>query len=219
MINRFSISIFTVIILQLVALSSVAQESTLLLRNGKKLTINSYVVDTADYYNGKISYVTLKGKEKNKYLEDVFSVVDKDGSETILYKPNAELGEILTPAQMKEYTSGIGDARIDKISPLIGIGAVASGLAGAFVPQPQIKMGDSQMGIPIGILVPIAYTATIGETTPKDNKLKQQLPDKANNVHYLMGYQEGVKRKRIKHSLIGASIGFVTGFIIATSVN
>lgn len=195
------------------------QQANIYLRNGKKLAIKEYKLDSSNYYEGKLNYVNLKGKEKDKYLEDVFSVVDSDGKEHILYQQNIEFGELLTPEEMKQYTIGIGDARIAKISPLIAIGGVASGLVGAFIPKPEISLDGSTMEIPIGILVPVAYVGIIGATPPSADKLKERLPDYANNEHYLMGYQEGQKKKRIKHSLIGAGFGFVAGVLIYGAVN
>ncbi len=208
-----------IVALQAAVFNCFAQESELWLRNGKKLTINSYVLDNSDYYDGKITYKTINGKEKSKYLEDVFSVVEKNGKETVFYTQNVEFGEILTPEQMKQYVIGIGDARSTLISPLIGIGGVFSGLLGAFIPQPQIKMGDNTLPLPVGVFVPATYITVMGATAPNADKLQQKFPEKADNEHYLMGYQEGIKKKRIKNSLIGSAFGFIVGVFIVVSVN
>ncbi len=197
----------------------VAQESSLWLRNGKKVTISSYMLDTANYYEGKINYTTLDGKNKDKFKDDVFAVIEADGTEKILYKQNLELGEILTPEQMKEYVTGIGDARASKVSPLITVGGVISGLAGAFVPQPEVNLGGNSMGLPVGIIVPAAYVAAIGATAPGENKLTSNYPVKSKTEDYLMGYQDGIRKKRLTNSLIAAGIGFVAGFLVISAVN
>ncbi len=211
--------LFLLIVLLTTVIDCMSQESTLWLRNGKKITISSYALDITEYYDGKIVYKTVAGKEKSKYLEDVFSVVESNGKETVLYTQNVEFGEILTPEQMKQYVIGIGDARNAIISPLIGMGGVLSGLAGALIPQPEIKLGNSSMPIPVGVLVPVTYMAIAGATTPKADKLQQKFPVKASNEHYLMGYQEGIKKKRIKESFIGAGFGFLVGILIVTTAN
>lgn len=196
-----------------------AQQSDLWLRNGKKITISSYTLDSLDYYDGKITYTTIKGKEKSKYLEDIFSIIKQDGSENILYEQNMDLGEILTPVEMKSYVLGLHDMRNTKISPLVGIGGFASGFIVAITPTPEIKFGDSSVPIPLGVFVPITYTAIMGATPPNGDKLKQKFPEKANDDNYILGYQTGIRKKRIKHSLIGAVIGVAAGFVTVAIVN
>ena len=196
-----------------------AQQSDLWLRNGKKITISNYSVDELDYYDGKIYYTTIKGKVKSKYMEDVFSVVEKDGEEKIFYKQNMELGEILTPIQMKSYILGLNEMRNTKISPWVGIGGFASGFITAVTPQPEINFGDNSVPLPLGVFIPITYVAIMGATPPNADKLKLRIPDKANDEHYLLGYQDGIRKKRIKHSLIGAVIGVAAGFVTVAIVN
>jgi len=219
MIHKLSFAVFIIIASQFVAFVGVSQESTLWLRNGKKIAINSYSLDTANYYEGKISFIDINGKDKSKFKQDIFSVVDKTGTETVLYTPNFEMGEILTPEQMKQYVIGLGEARVAKISPLILIGGVASGLAGAFVPSLEVELGGSTMPIPLGILVPATYIGVMGATHPNADKLQQNYPVTATNEHYLMGYQEGVKKKRLRNSIIGAGVGFLTGILVVSAVN
>lgn len=213
------LSINISILLLFAFFSSNAQQSDLWLRNGKKITISSYSIDTLDYYDGKILYTTLKGKSKSKYLEDVFSIIEQDGSEKILYKQNMDFGEILTPIQMKSYILGLHDMRGTKISPMVGIGGFASGFIVAITPTPEINFGDNSVPIPLGVFVPITYTAIMGATPPDSDKLKQRLPEKANDDHYILGYQTGIRKKRIKHSLIGAVVGVAAGFITVAIVN
>jgi hypothetical protein len=205
--------------MQFTVFDTMAQVSTLWLRNGKKIAINNYSLDTSNYYDGKIFYTKLNGSGKSKFKEEVFSVVDKSGNETIFYTPNIELGEILTPEQMKQYVSGIGDSRISRVSPFVMIGGFASGFAGAFVPQPEIEVTSGSMPIQLGVLVPAIYIGVMGATPPNTDKLQQNYPVTATNEHYLMGYQEGVKKKRLKNSIIGAGVGFLSGILIYSAIN
>lgn len=196
-----------------------AQVSTLLLRNGKKLLVSDYKVDAEDYYEGKISYVNAKGKNKDKYLDEVFSITDASGNENVLYKPNEELGEVLTIGQMKNFVVGMGDARTFTISPMVMFGGMVSGFGGTIIPQVKVNAGGNSMGIPLGILVPATYVGIMGATTPDAETLQSKLPDMADNEYYLMGYQEGVQKKRFKHSIIGAAIGVVGGIVFISAVN
>lgn len=196
-----------------------AQVSTMLLRNGKKVLISDYKIDGQGYYDGKIDFVNAKGKNKDKYLDEVFSIIDAKGQEKILYESNEELGEVLTVGQMSDYVSGMGDSRIYKISPLVMVGGFATGFGGTIIPQVKVSAGENSMGIPLGILVPATYVGIMGATTPKAETLQAELPEKANNEHYLMGYQDGVQKKRFKHSIIGAAIGVVGGIIFISAVN
>lgn len=215
-----TITIITIsVILLIVNLSSTAQQSDLWLRNGKKIAITSYILDSLDYYDGKITYTTLQGKSKSKYLEDVFSIVGNNGGEKILYKKNDDFGEILTPTQMRQYVIALQDVRNTKISPLIGIGGFATGLATAFIPQPELNFGDNSLPIPLGIFIPLTYIGIMGATPPDDDKIKTRIPEQANNENYLLGYQDGMRKKRIRNSAIGAGLGILSGFMIALAVN
>ncbi|MDA3891977.1 MAG: hypothetical protein PF517_09985 [Salinivirgaceae bacterium] len=217
--NLFSASILMVIVLQLSTFNGSAQESTLWMRNGKKVLISDYKIDTADYYEGMISYTTIEGKNLKNYKENVFSITEFNGKETVLYEPNEDFGEILTREQMKDYIGGFTEARYEKISPFIFIGAVAVGFSGVFVPQPNVETGGNSMAIPVGILLPTAYVGLMGATTPNADKLEQKIQDKDINDYYLMGYQEGIKKKRVKNSLLGAGIGIISGFLLISVVN
>ncbi len=202
-----------------IASNSFAQEYTLWFRDGKIKTIKNYSLTDSSYYEGQIKFTTSNGKTKTKYLEDVFSVVNKSGNEKIFYTPNENLGETLSTSQMKSYVLGRQDALNTKISPIIFIGGIVTGAAGAFIPQPEIKTNNGSFPLPLGIFVPATYVVVMGATPPTAEKLSQKFPDKAGNEPYLMGYQEGIRKKRVKNSLIGAGIGFVAGIVTLIAIN
>lgn len=188
--------------------------------NGKKLVVSSYILDSLDYYEGNIYYTTLlKNKEKNEYKDNIFSITERNGTETVLYKANNEIGEILTPDQMAQYIDGFRKSRQYKVSPLVMIGGIATGFGGVFIPSPTVYAGRISIPIPVGVLVPATYIAIMGATTPTAGALQRQLPIIVENEHYQMGYQEGVKKKRLKNSLLGAGLGFVAGIIVVSATN
>ena len=52
-----------------------------------------------------------------------------------------------------------------------------------------------------------------------DDELKNKTPNPSPTDNYLMGYQEGVKKKIIRNSLLSAGVGFLAGFIIIVAAN
>ncbi len=210
------ISAILIIILFVVGGNLFSQNNTMWLMNGKKVTINDYQFKDAGEGDSILVYTSLKGKSKKKYFEDVFSIQKKDGTEEIIYSQSIAMGDIFTPSEMRSYLEGLAMAKDYKVDPLIGLGGVFAGLGGAFIPAPEI---GGNMEIPVGILVPAAYVGVISATGPVEEDLKQLLPEQANNEHYLIGYQEGVSKKRFKQGLIGAGFGFIVGFFIIATTN
>jgi len=203
-----------ILLLLLTYILSNAQQSDLWLINGKKVTISNYKIDTSDFYNKKILYTTIKGKTKSKYIDDVFSIVNENKKETVFYKRDDSIGYTLTQNQMRSYLYGLHDMHNIHISPLITLGGFASGMIATFIPMPQIYM----FYLPVGILVPLAYVSVINYTPPSEIKLKNRLPEKANDDFYILGYQDGLRKKRIRNSLIGAGVGILAGFFITTTI-
>ena len=162
-----------------------SQESTLWLMNGKKLTIGSYEIDKSEVDEGVLFYTDEKGSTKKKYLDDVYSVIDFKGEEKIFYKENSESGDIFTPEQMKLYLKGVNDVLENYKVPnwIIGAG-FASGFLGGITPQPDIDMGRSGASLPVGILIPTVYVATVGVTNPDYEKIEKNLPNAVNNEYY-----------------------------------
>jgi len=195
------------------------QQQTLWLMNGKKITVQNYRLDSTDRLNQKVFYENSKGKEKDLFTDEVFSFTSTDFKETIIYHPQPELGVTLSITEMRDFLVGLGDAKLHNVSPWLIVGGCASGLAGAFVPSPEVKLGESTMPVPIGILIPTAYVGLSGVMSPNVDKLKDKTPNPNPSEPYLMGYQEGVKKKIIKNSLLSAGVGFLAGFIVIVAVN
>jgi len=195
------------------------QQQTLWLMNGKKVAVQNYRLDSSDRHNQKVFYENSKGKEKDLFTDEVFSFTSTDYKETIIYHPQPELGVTLSITEMRDFLVGLGDAKLHNVSPWLIVGGCASGLAGAFVPSPEVKLGESTMPVPIGILIPTAYVGLSGVLSPNVDKLKDKTPNPNPTGTYLMGYQEGVKKKIIRNSLLSAGVGFLAGFIVVLAVN
>ncbi len=171
-------------------LSSQAQDEIWLL-NGEKLKVSE--LEFSDD-NLLIRYKNDKGKTKLVSTKDLFSATPAGDKEYIFYVPTAEM----SIENMKEFMQGEVDAsaykpKVSFISAL-GIGFVSPFLASKYAP-----------------IIPLAFSIGIGQVNPKPTKLS--ISDKSE--HYIKGYSQVVKRKRLVHSFIGGGIGLVGGFTTA----
>lgn len=227
--------IFIAIFALFLSYSTVAQQTELWLLNGKKLNIANYKIDTTTIDNGILYYGTLKGKQKKKYLDEVYGVLDKNGSRNIFYKKNPDMGLDLSPVQMKQFLEGMHDSKKLKPNPLVIGGGILAGSAGFLLPQLQVdpsrngnglglyyswsgeKLSEDEFSIPIGLIVPLGYVATMGAISPSDNEVEAKT--QITNAPYIMGYQEGVRKKNIRDGLIGAILGFTATAITIIAIN
>lgn len=197
-----------------------AQNGELLLLNGKKVTISQYNLDTTDLFNSKIYYTNIKGRQKSKYLDDVFSVTLKNEEERVFYQTNPAEGDILTPEQMKDYVMGQHIALKNYNEPWTALLGGITGFAGVMLPGIPVDNSNFNGEVPVGIVVPALYVVGVGSVTPDESVVKKQVESKyANNEYYIMGCQEGIRKKRIKNSAIGVGIGIVAGFVTLAVVN
>ena len=190
------ISIFLFQINSLVIFS----QNTMLLTNGKKITIGQYKIGN----NNILAYKNKKDKLKNIELEDVFSIVEKSGNEKIFYKSDSTNKEYFTVEQMRYFIKGENDAANNYKSPWTTVGGVIVGV-GTVVSVPLV--GLNSLYAP---LLPIAYNSSVGLIQVKTEKLgiESQYID---NKHYVLGYKKTAKQKRITNSLFGSGIGIVVG--------
>lgn len=200
--------------------NSFGQDAKLWLMNGKQLSVKSYKINFDEVEEGVIAFTNLEGKQKKKYLDDVFSIIDADGSEQIVYKQDEFMGNILTPAQMRIYLQGFTDVLENyKVPAWVFIGGFASGIVGGILPQPNFDLGDFHGSVPVGVLVPSVYVGTVGAITPDVDLIESNMPNRINDEYYKMGVQDGVQKKRIKGGLIGGAIGFVAGALTLIAVS
>ncbi|MBI9066385.1 MAG: hypothetical protein JEZ09_03765 [Salinivirgaceae bacterium] len=197
----------------------ISQETTICLLDGKKVLVNDYKIDNPADEEGVLFYNNAKGKQKKQYLDNVFSIVE-NGTENIIYKQNIEMGDILTPEQMKMYVKGLSDALENyKVPDWVVAGGFASGYLGGVLPQPTLELEGSEMGLPLGILIPVAYIGAVGAGNADANALNNSFPESVQNEYYLMGVESGVQKKRIKKSLIGGILGFTMGVLTYAVIN
>lgn len=213
------ITVLLLIAFALVSGHVLAQNNTMWLTNGKKLTIGDFKIE--DDHNGDsvLIFTNHKGKEKHKYIDEVFSVVDVAGNEQVVYHKNDSIGEILNVKQMRSYVEGRYDGKNTKISPLVGITAASVGVLGAVIPNPVLTSGSTKIEMPIGLLVPASHAVIVGGMGTPDKVLKKNFPDRLNDEYYIIGVDQSLRRKRVKQSLLYGLAGFLAGTIVIYSVN
>jgi len=187
--------LFYLIIILMTGIIMSAQ-NTLWLTNGKKIEIGEFKIQNKDYISDK----TPNNKFKSIESYDVFSIVESNGNEIIIYKQDSSSLEAFNLIEMRAFLQGETDAMKDFKSPLITTGGfVVAGASALFIPPTLV------------ILTSGAYCAGVGLIKPNEKKFKIPLEYK-NNEHYLLGYKKEVKNKRIKNAIIGTGIGLIAGF-------
>lgn len=173
-------------------------QNTLVLVNGKKIEIGEY-----KYGDTYLTYKNTKGKLKSSYLNDIFSVQEKNGKEKIFYIPDSTEAKAFTIDQMRDFVNGSYDARTNYKTPWITTAGIVIGGSSAGL----TAVGMSSLLVPV---LPTFYSAGIGLVKVKKEKL--DLPEKLkNNEYYLEGYMQRANHKRINHAILGSGVGLALG--------
>jgi len=193
--------IFNLILALFLSIFFANAQSTMFLVTGKKIEIKDFKADSSEY----ISYKNLKGKVKAINKQDVFSITENSGKETVFYVPNSADSTAFTINQMRDFVTGSYDARTNYKTPwLTSVGLVVGGGSVGLT-----AAGMSTLLVPV---MPVAYTAGVGVFKKKKEKLK--LPENLkSNEYYTAGYLQRVNRKRINHAIIGTLIGIAAGTV------
>jgi len=173
-------------------------QDTLVLINGKQKTDLEFMKIQDEF----IYYQKWKGdKNKIKLIaqEDVYAIYTKEGQHIITYKQDS-IGFVLDEAKMFDYIEGMENAWDSYHNPYIfGVAFLASAGSGYF------------LGLPVGLIVPVAFPGAIAMRQPSVNKLKHIPADKAGNYYYVLGYQDVAKAKKVRSSVFGGLSGYCVG--------
>lgn len=194
-----------------------AQNHTLLLVNGRKIQVDSYTLNVQDG-DSVYHYTTVSGKKRHKFAEKIFSITNSNGKEQIIYRQDDEMDNPFSVEQMKSYVVGRFEGRQMKISPFVGIGSFAIGFGSAFIPIPALSISGNSFSLPLGMLVPVANVVAMGNVNTPEKVLAKKNKSNNNEEYYLTGVEESLKKKRIKHSLIGGLLGVIAGTITIVTI-
>ena len=178
-------------------------QNTLWLTNGKKVGIGEYKIENKDF----ITYKSVKNKSKGIESFDVFSIIEKNGNEIIIYSQDTSYEGSFNLLEMRAFVQGQADANKNFKSPLITVGGIVISGVSSVVINPVFV-----------ILVPGAYCSVIGLTKASEKRMNIPLEYKSNE-HYLLGYKQESKHKRIKNAIIGSGIGLAVGFTTFALIN
>lgn len=180
--------------------------------NEKRFSIAEIKNDILQYTPESTGTKTPSPRKVDKY--DVFSILNDDGSEEIIYKPDTTFNDDPSIEQVREYIKG------EKYAALV-------------YDKPANFVTGMQVGFTSGILLPafyglaapIIYPAILGRFTPQlQTPLQYQYNPKTNDFvsiskdstaspeviteYFEAGYGKKARNMKIKSSLIGGAIGF-----------
>jgi len=181
----------------------VSAQNKVLFLNGDTMSIGTFKVDTTKFL---IEYKNKRNKEKFIDIDNVFSIVDSTGKETVYYIPVVmDEGDsvIVSVKQMRDFVGGAFDANNEhKAWGAFGVG-LASGLAGAAVTAPGMLFYSP--------IVPAGTSVLVGFTQPTKSKVVKLHPDKKDNDYYIRGYQQSAQSKRTNQAIKGGLLGLLLG--------
>lgn len=181
-------------------------QNSLLLMNGKKLTIGNFEIVKEDEEK-IIQYYNEKGKFKQFEIVDVFSLTDNIGGETIFNTNDSINGIVMNEIQLRKFIQGESDAIINYQDNFSFISSYAVGFISIFYP-PFSKI----FFFPV---YPSTYVSILGLSSPEYEQIVTNTSAEINDIYYILGYKEAAKLKRIKNGLLGAGAGILTGVAVA----
>jgi hypothetical protein len=159
-------------------------------------------------------YLNRKGSEKEIDIDDVFSLRDSLGKETIYYKQDTIKGFYDTQDEMKQYIEGMLAAQKEYKSPLttrLGAGIAFTGAIASVTLWPGLLFWTP--------LIPVGYTAIVLKSKPDVVKITQSIPEPLRTEKYITGYVTQVKKKRVNNAIMGSIAGLVTGWVVFFAIN
>jgi len=217
----------------LLILFNISAQDQLLLINGKS--------DKGEIIADKESKLEFKphknnGKEKilayDKYR--IFSITDKDGEESVWYKKDSSIGNILSENRMRMYIYGQRDAHDNFGIRRHLLGGFLLGFMATtfdtyeFGPSKQ-EIANGSPPVPTGfflrdpsifpVLFPLSIPFGANLITTKIKKSDVSAIEYLNSEEYIEGFNKVKKFKRVKTSFIGSLLGSAMGFVCFYALN
>jgi len=153
-------------------------------------------------------YGDLRGNEKEIDIDDIFSVRDTLGKETVYYKQDTLKGFYDSPEEMKQYVYGMVDAKKQYKAPFytyVGAGVSLFAVTGIVTSGVGYLFWTP--------LIPVVYTGIILKSKPNVEQITNAIPEKLRTEKYFTGYITQVKRKRVNNAILGSVGGLFLGWI------
>ena len=179
---------------------------TLSLLNGKKLTLESYVLHEKEK-SIEYNYKKNNGKIKKSYSDflDIYSLNDS-GSEKIFYFPEDEFSYSIE--EMGKIVFGSQKATMEYKPWWAFVAGVAVGGSAFWIPSNYAK-----------IIIPIGYIGGMAFVKPLKYNIYKRYPDFANDKSFIFGYQRTGRIKIIKNTTFGVISGIIISGITIGSLS
>ncbi len=184
-----------------------AQKDTIWLLSGEPLVTSNFNLNIED---GILTYMNKRNKLKQIGLEYVFSVVDSNNKEKVVFESTTIGKTYFTIEQMRSFIKGENAASKSFHSPFSTISGIVTG-AGSIYLLPVVL----HLNVFFSPVIPATNSAVVGAFNYKEEKVKKKYPDKADDVYFIAGYRELATQKRINNSIKGGIIGLGLGIASA----
>jgi hypothetical protein len=169
----------------------------ILLLSGKTKDVKQYEIKGDWIFYKKADDPKEKLRKMDKF--DVFSALNANGTEEIIYDPDTSMEGDPSVERVRNYIKGEQFAMANYNKPMNKVGGflagAASGIAGYYGP--------------IGVF---SYSIILSRFNPKVPQTTLIEPDVLNSDEFKLGYQKYARNKKIQQSLIFGGIGFSVGF-------
>ena len=193
-------------------------QNNILLLNGKSILTSKYQITKELDNDSILIYTNNKGKEKEVFLIDIFSVSNNQGKEIVFYQPNKDLGYGFSSSEMRSYVLGAQNARETYNPWWAGLTSFSLGCVSMTVPPLNGILYIGKFNIIYAPLIPASSTVVFNYTDPSFDKIELLSNTNKINAAYQYGYTDIAKQKRVKNSILGGIAGIITGAILYSAV-
>jgi hypothetical protein len=194
---------YLLIILLLLFSFYLKSQDTLLLLSGKRF--HGTALDTTGLkINFNIDRPGKSSKQKSFYRDQVFSITNENGDESIYYFPDMFFVNEYTIENMRFEIFGKIDARNGyKTKWVYPVGITAGFLAGFF-----------SKGSALSAIIPVAYIGVVQIPFVKVQPKSISNPGFIGNEFYKSGYNQKARMKRTRDAIISGFAGLIAGIVI-----
>ena len=200
MVRIFS-SAFILLFMTLSCKTSLSQD-VLTLYNGRK--IYTKIVEVNSEFIVYKHSTDIQERNKSILLARVFSI-ESNGTEEVLYKPDAMFPDMFTMDEMRMFIKGEQEAMRFYDNTVLKITCVVLG------------MGSGYFGVFYGLIGPPLVTTVVGAFSPNMSKQKVTDPSLLSNPDFTEGYSKKVRDYKVRKSIVFGGIGYaigIAGFIV-----
>ena len=216
-----------IITFSLLIVFNVSAQDKLLLLNGR-FDKGKIIAENESNLDFKINKNSGKSKIIPYNKSRIFSIIDTNRKESVLYKKDASIGNFLSENRMRMYIYGQRDAHENFGVRRHLLGGFLLGLAATtfdtyeFGPS-KIEIAEGATPVPTGffkrdpsifpVLFPLSIPLGSSLLPSRIKKNDVSSVEYLNSEEYIEGFDKVKKFKRIKSSFLGSLAGAALGFI------